>query len=229
MNPVQFRSSHGASDAQHFIAVHEASYALDGINPTSPEEYRPNLEWYQTQLESSNPKDWVVVEQDGEIIAYGHALWNWTERDGTEVYLHYGFVTPASRGLGIGTALIEKLELRCREKAEEAGHLANLEIAANASSTELAAQELLKAHGYFVAFNMLEMELKPEIELQEISVIPQDYELRQVLPEHHRVIWQCIGDAYDSKNVGRERFAEVIHAKDFALYFSGDSSLKFVL
>ena len=69
MTLFQFRSSNGASDAAHFIAIHEASLEIDGISPTSPEEYRPNLEWYQTQLESSNPKDWVVVEQDEEIIA----------------------------------------------------------------------------------------------------------------------------------------------------------------
>ena len=119
MTPIQFRSTVGASDAQHFITIYEASYEIDGISPTSPEEYRPSLEWYQTQLETSNKKDWVVIEQNSKIIAYGHALWNWKERDNTEVYLHFGFVKPTSRGLGIGTALIEKLELRWREKPKK--------------------------------------------------------------------------------------------------------------
>lgn len=228
MNPFHFRSTTSKSDAPFLIAIHEARAVPDGVSPTSPEEYRPTLHWYESELETSNPKDWVVVEQNAEVIAYGHALWNWQERDGTEVYLHVGFVHPAFRDLGVGSALIEKLELRCQEKALEAGHEKNLEIAANANSLELAAQALLLENGYFVAFNMLEMHLNNEKVLPELTLIPNGYELRPILSEHHLAIWQCIGDAYDAKNVGNERFAEAIRKEDYTPYFSGDSSLMFV-
>lgn len=228
MNSIQFRSTIGAADAASLIAIHAASAEIDGISPTSPEEYRPNLEWYSQELPSSNPNDWIIAEQNNQIVAYGQTLWNWQERDGTEVYLHFGFVLPAYRGLGIGTQLLQKLEARCQEKAATAGHLANLEMAANASSTELAAQALLRDHDYFVAFNMLEMHLNTDTVLQNIPKLAAGYELRAVLPEHYLMIWQSIGDAYDARNVGNERFAEAIRKEDYPPYFSGDLSLMFV-
>jgi mycothiol synthase len=229
VNPFQFRATTGKSDAPFLIAIHEARAVVDGVSPTSPEEYRPTLHWYESELKTSNPQDWVVVEQNGEVIAYGHALWNWQERDGTEVYLHVGFVHPEFRGLGVGSELLEKLELRCKEKAKVTGHLANLEIAANANSSELAAQDLLRNHNYFVAFNMLEMHLKSETKLQSIPNLINGYELRPVLPEHYLAIWQCIGDSYDERNFGHERFAAIHRKEDYTPYFSGDSSLMFVV
>lgn len=169
-----------------------------------------------------------MAEYEGEVVAYGQMLSNWQERDGTEVYLHCGFVKPAFRGRGVGTALLEKLEFRCREKAEAAGHLANLEIAANASSTELAAQELLKNHDYYTAFNMLSMDLARDTVLQKITAIPDGYELRVVKSEHYPMIWQSIGDAYDARNGENKRFGEAVRKESYRPYFSGDPSLMFV-
>ena len=228
MSSVKFRTTAGASDADYFIAVHHARAATDGVDPDNSEEYNPDLEGYREAIASSNPKDWLVAEHGGEIIAYGQTLWNWQERDGTEVYLHCGFVKPAFRGKGLGTALLEKLELRCREKAEKAGHLANFEIAANASGTELAAQELLKNHDYYTAFNMLKMDLASDTVLQGIPAVPDGYELRAVKPEHHLMIWQSIGDAYDARNAENKRFGEAVRKEYYRPYFSGDSSLMFV-
>lgn len=227
MSPV-FRTTVGAPDAEHFIAVHQARAATDSVDPDHPEEYNPSLEDYREAVASSSPEDWLVAEHEGEVVAYGQTLWNWQERDGTEVYLHCGFVKPAFRGRGVGTALLEKLELRCREKAETAGHLANFEIAANASGTELTAQELLKNHNYYTAFNMLRMDLAKDTVLQEIPVMPDGYELRAVRPEHHLMVWQSIGDAYDARNAENKRFGEAVRKEHYKPYFSGDPSLMFV-
>ncbi len=227
MSSVEFRTTVGAPDAEHFIAVHRARAAADGVDPHDPNEYNPDLEGYQEVIASSDPKDWLVAEHEGEVVAYGQALWNWQERDGV-VFLHCGFVKPAFRGKGVGTALLEKLELRCREKAETAGHSANLEIAANASGTELAAQELLKNHDYHTAFNRLRMNLASDTVLGEIPVIPDGYELRAVKPEHHPMIWQSIGDAYDARNAENKRFGEAVRKEYYKPYFSGDPSLMFV-
>ncbi len=228
MRSVEFRTTVGASDAEHFIAVHQARAAADSVDPHDPNEYNPDLEGYREVIASTNPKDWLVAEHEGEVVAYGRALSNWQERDGIEVYLHCGFVKPAFRGKGVGTALLEKLELRCREKAEEAEHLANLEIAANASGTELAAQELLKNHDYYTAFNMLGMDLTSDTVLQEIPAVPDGYELRAVKPEHHLMIWQSIGDAYDARNAENKRFGEAVRKESYKPYSSGDPSLMFV-
>lgn len=197
----------------------------DSIHPTSAEEYRPTLEWYSGDLYKTDPLDWIIAETADGVIGYGHTLRNWSERDGTQVYLHMGWVKPAFRGGGVGTRLLERLENRCREKASKAGHSAILEIAANASSTEAAAQDLLRDHEYFIAFEMLDMILESAPPLGELS-LPPEYELRLVLPEHHLMLWQSIGDAYDARDADAPRFSEV--PREFKRYFSGHSKLWFV-
>jgi mycothiol synthase len=225
--PLIFRSPCGASDAADLIAVHTACVETDALLEDSAEEYRPTLEWYRHDLEKTNSKDWILAELDGNIVGYGHTLWNWSERDGSQVYLHLGLVKPDYRNQGIGTQLLERLEARCCEKATENNHLDNLEIAANASGTEIAAQKLLREHGYFTVFTVLDMELDSTIVGTEHAEIPKAYELRPVLPEHHLAIWQSIGDAYDSRNAGNPRFSEV--PREYEDYFSGDPSLWFVV
>lgn len=224
---MTFRSARGASDAANLIAVHAACAEVDALLADSAEEYRANLDWYNHDLEQGDPKDWVIAELNSEIVGYGHTLWNWSERDGTQAYLHVGWIKPAFRNQGFGTQLITKLEERCREKAMANNHLEHLEIAGNASSTEIAAQALLRDQDYFTVFTMLDMELDPGVMGHEHAPIPKAYELRPVLPEHHLAIWQSIGDIYDAKNMDNPRFAEV--PREFENYFNGDPSLWFVL
>jgi mycothiol synthase len=228
MQNLVFRSSLGAIEAPSLLAVHEACFQADQINLQSPEEYRPNLKWYANELANTNLKDWIVTVLNNQIVAYGHTLWNWQERDATEVYLQLGWVMPAFRGQGIGSALLSQLEQRCQEKAESLGHSQNLEIAANASDSEIEARALLLQNDYFVAFTMLEMRLSSDTTLELPLPIAAGYEIRPVQFEHHLAIWQCVGDAYDTRNIDNPRFAEAIRKEDFKPYFSGDSTLWFV-
>ncbi len=225
--PLKFRPTHGESDAVDLIEVHTACAEVDQLLEDSAEEYRPDLKWYKNDLQKTNPQDWVIAELDGRVVGYGHTLWNWSERDGTQVYLHLGFVKPNFRNQGIGTQLLEKLEVRCYEKAIENNHLEHLEIAANASNTESAAQNLLRENGYFTVFTMLDMQLNPSVTGIKDAEIPKPYELRSVLPEHHLAIWQSIGDAYDARDANKPRFSEI--PRDWEGYFKGDPSLWFVV
>jgi mycothiol synthase len=224
---ITFRSTRGASDAADLIAVHTACTETDALLTESAEEYAGNLDWVKYALERSEPKDWVIAELDGEIVGYGQTLENWSERDGTQVYLHQGWIKPEHCNQGFGTQLIIKLEARCREKATANNHLEHLEIAGNASGTEVAAQALLRDQDYFTVYTMLDMELDPAVMGLEYAPIPAVYELRPVLPEHHLAIWQSIGDVYDARNIDHARFSEV--PREFEHYFSGDPSLWFVL
>jgi mycothiol synthase len=228
MQNLVFRSSLGAIEAPALLGVHEACFQADQINLQSPEEYRPNLQWYANELANTDLEDWIVAVLNDQVVAYGHTMWNWQERDATEVYLQLGWVMPDFRGQGIGSALLSHLEQRCQEKAKAQGHSANLEIAANASDSEIAARELLLQNNYFVAFTMLEMRLSSDTILESPLPLVAGYEIRSVQPVHHLAIWQCVGDAYDTRNIDNPRFAEAIRKEDFKPYFSGDSSLWFV-
>jgi len=221
MQPVHFRPTHGAHDAAALLQIHTLCHAVDGSDPLSLLEYRPTLPWYQDELACGNPADWTIAEASSTVVGYGHTLWDWAERDGTHVLLHVGWVAPAWRGQGIGTALLARLEARCREKA--AGIRAiRYEFGANASAQEQNACEHLEAAGYMPGYTLWEMEHNSNVRLGEL-LWPEGYDLRPVEPDQYRAIWQCIGDAYDVSRPGG-RFAVVSSEEGFRSYFTGESA-----
>ena len=221
MNTTKFRSPTGADDAAALVRIHELCRAADGHDPISLLEYRPTLAWYQDELTGSNPADWVIAEVDGAVAGYGHALWDWAERDGTHVLLHVGWVAPAWRGQGIGTALLARLEARCRAKA--AGiHAARFEFGANASAREQDACRHLEANSYAPGYTLWEMQHDVAAPLADMPW-PQGYDLRPVEPDQHRAIWQCIGDAYDVSRPGG-RFATVPTEGGYREYYAADGA-----
>jgi mycothiol synthase len=53
---------------------------------------------------------WVVVDATGTIVAYGHAV-----RDAPDVVGSWGIVHPTHRRLGLGSALLDRIELRAAQ------------------------------------------------------------------------------------------------------------------
>lgn len=222
-----FRAAHGPADAPALLEIHARCRAADGSDPFSLLEYRPTLPWYQHELANSNPADWVLAEVNGAVVGYGHALWDWAERDNTHVFLHVGWVAPEYRGRGIGSALLARLETRCREKAA-AVPAARYEFGANAAALEQDACQHLEHNGYAPGYHLWEMQR--DAAPAPVAPMPAGYELRPALPEHYRAIWQCIGDAYDVSRPGG-RFAELPTEDGFNAYFAAenaDPSLWFV-
>src|SRR5262245_16930878 len=227
MDFIRFRSALGPDDAEGLIAVHALCAAADGHDPHSLLAYQPTLSWYRDELTKSDPADWTVVEVDGQIVGYGHTLWDWAERDGTHVLLHLGWVAPAWRRRGIGAELLGRLEARLRRRASAIG-AARAEFGANASAREQDAARLLGQHGYAPGYTLWEMEHDGSKTIP--APLPAPYELRLVLPEHHLAIWQSIGDAYDASREGG-RFAEIPTEAGFRTYFHSplsDPALWFV-
>ncbi len=192
-------------------------------------EYLPTLDSYRKQLTNTDPNDWIVVQSGSEVVGYGNVLSSWAEQNTRQVYLHLGWIKPSARGQGIGRKLLSRLEARCLEKSRQDGTLGNAEFAANASSTEGAAQRLLRATDYSTVYTAIEMRFTPNQPLC-VSPLPPDLTLRPVLAEHYGAIWQCIGDAYyvyGSDHWGRQVATE----DNYRRYFhsaSADPSLWFV-
>lgn len=224
---IHFRAASGAADAPALLEVHEQCRAGDGADAYSLLEYRPTLDECRQELERTDPADWVIVEWCGRVVGYGHTLWDWAECDGVHVFLHLGWVSPAFCGRGIGSDLLRRLEARCRERAATTP-AARYEYGANAAHNEPSAARLLMDNGYTPGYTVLEMEHDRACWPEHI-LLPTNYELRPALPEHHRAIWQSIGDAYDAAQPDG-RFTAVPTEAAFRSYFDAacDPSLWFI-
>lgn len=221
MQAPQFRPTIGPEDAPKLIAVQDARREADDVRHGLSFEYLPTLNGYRQKLENDDPNDWIIVQSGSEVVGYGYLVPSWAEHNGRQVYLHLGWMKPAARGQGIGRELLARLEARCHEKAVQEGKADNAEYAANASGTEVSAQHLLRASGYSAIYTAIEMRFTPT---QVTSLpLPEGLTLRPVLPEHHRALWQCIGDAYyvhGADNRGRQIPTE----DDYNRYFKSDSA-----
>lgn len=157
---LRFRPLAGVADADNLLAIHAARAGRDGIDPLSTTESVLTREDIVRSLdamaESGTAGRSILAEIDGQAAGYNR-FFDWTENDGTRVWLLVGWVTPAWRGRGLGTALLRWTEARIREEAAHAG--GRWEFAGNASSTEVEATALLRDNGYSPAYTVVEMEL----------------------------------------------------------------------
>ena len=115
-----FRPLKGEEDYAALAAVHEGSKTWDQVDPLSARESVPTAEDLAATFpieEVRNNQDLLVVMVEGTVVGYIQMLWRWTEESGTRVYLHLGYLLPAWRGKGIGTAMLARAQSRIRELA----------------------------------------------------------------------------------------------------------------
>lgn len=157
---LRFRPLAGPEDAEKLTAIHAARAGRDGVDPMSTSERLWTREEFAKSLEgmaaAGGADRTILAEIDGEPAGYNR-FFDWTEEDGTHVWLVVGWVVPAWRGRGLGTALLHWTERRVRALA--AATPGRWEFAANASSTEVEATALLLDNGYTAAYTVLEMGL----------------------------------------------------------------------
>lgn len=219
---VIFRHLHGAEDYPRLAAVHDGCREADQIDPLSVLETIPTPEEIAADLAptaSFDPaRDALVVEaHDGAVIGYSQVVW-WRERDGPRLYLVLGYLLPAWRGRGIGSAMLAWAEGRARGLAAADTRGGPAMYGANASSTERDTTQLLRDNGYREAFSLLEMELPADAAVVP-TPLPAGIELRPATPAHYRAIWDSIQEAYaeSPQNIvaDEERYQAWLRAPDF--------------
>jgi GNAT superfamily N-acetyltransferase len=157
---LRFRPFAGVSDADALYAIHAGRAERDEVDPLSSTERAWTREEFETSLAAmaaSGADRTILAEIDGRAVGYNR-VFDWVESDGAHVWLNVGWVLPAWRGRGLGTALLRWSERRTRELAEQMPD--RWEYAANASSTETEATALLLDNGYRAAYTVLEMGLE---------------------------------------------------------------------
>ncbi len=162
-------------------------------------------------------ENWIVAEIDGSMVGINQVIW-WLEHDGTWVYLNLGLVDEAWRGRGLGTALIRWSEARTRQLAAQHDNGGQWEYAANANTDEPDATALVHAEGYYVVYTVLALKMTSFDRVPE-AALPEGFELRPVLPEQHRAVWQSIRESYQ-----KGRYSQTSTEADFQRYFESPSA-----
>lgn len=185
-----------------------------------------NAEWFPTAeglavmwkpAPSHDPvADSRVAELDGRMVGLVRSLRR--EREATVSHRTEVYVHPDVQRQGLGTRLLAAGENRAREVAAQAtGRAAELpqRLAGSLDQANTAAVAFATRAGYepFRFHNEMRRDLSEPI--PEPAPLPDGLELRAVLPEHHRAIWDANVEAF------RDHWdSSVMHEEDFVRFFA---------
>src|SRR6185369_3677824 len=164
------------------------------VNRHDDSNWRPSADelerdWGTPRGNFDPNRDAIVVEADGALIGAGSVIW--AQRDDKIVHDLDIWVRPDHRRHGIGREILAWLEARSRASvADGSGGPMNLPhvlngglISANAASAAFAADA-----GYETIRYGFQMQRPLDLPILEVA-LPEGLEVRPVLPEDHRAIW----------------------------------------
>lgn len=164
---------------------------------TTPGSHTKAAEIVEASAKWEEPsKNQILVVLDGSVVGYSTIRW-WQERDDTWLYLHRGYLLPAHRGRGIGSAMLSWAEERIRQLVKQHGTARTAVIGANAMACEQDATALLRAAGYRRVFSLVELKLG---DLQQVpdpgSKLPAGIRTGPIGTSHYRAAWRPVVDSY---------------------------------
>jgi len=193
-----FRPICGEADADAVYALRSGCVECDQVDLLSASESLPSRDEMHAALAeivaAQRQNQRLLAEVNGQVVGYG-LVDSWSEDDGRWVYLILGWVLPAWRGRGIGTAMLQWGEQTARQLAADEHPGERFEFAANASSTQPEATALLLHEGYSAGYTVLEMGLDFSA-VPPVHPLPPGVEVRPARPEHLPLIAASMGEAY---------------------------------
>lgn len=141
-------------------------------------------------------RDLQGLEIDGRLV--GLARHTWRERPAVVNHRLEVYVRPEVRRQGLGTRLLEWAEARARESALEPHGIAigkARQYGAAASDVLPATAAFAAARGYVPYRHHADMR-RPLADPIRDAPLPAGIEVRPVLPEHHRAIWDADEEAF---------------------------------
>lgn len=195
---LRFRHFRGGRDYSHMATIVRVSAEVDDTERSdTPEE----LEHFFAHLTNCDPyTDMIFAEvdpgggRDPEVIGYSRGTWR-TESSGEHRYMFFGRVLPYWRRKGIGGAMLRWMEGRLREIASDHPPEVEKYFLSFAMQGEIGFAAMLEKTGYQPARYSFEM-VRPDLENIADYPLPEGLELRPVLPEHYRAIWDADTEAF---------------------------------
>lgn len=186
------RPFRGPSDFPGMAEVANASFYADGVLARrTPEDLARD---YAAFTQCDPYQDAVMAELDGELVGYGRC-WRFTQADGLTLHSQIGFVPGRWRGRGIGRLLqgwIEQRHHTVAAQQPDGPHVHHAYV----QQGEDARARLLQARGYAPMRYFFEM-LQTQLHAVPDFPMPEGLELRAVLPEHYRAIWDAHHTAFE--------------------------------
>lgn len=189
---LAFRHFRGADDYPKMVAVVSASAEADKIELVATVEDIAND--YSHLVNSDPYQDMLFAEINNEVIGYSRGFWR-QEENGPRLYGSTGFLVPAWRRKGIGASLFQWVENRMRSiaRSHAAMETGLFERFVNEGNAGLTA--MLEKNNYTPIRYIVEM-VRPDLENIPDLPMPDGLEVRPVLPEHYRAIWDADLEAF---------------------------------
>jgi mycothiol synthase len=217
---LRFRHYRGSSDHPAMAALNTAvRRANGGIEIVSAEQldvdyaHLPNCDLGQ---------DFVAVEADGQLVAYGRVYW--TDRnDGTRAFETICMVDPTVRGRGIGSALLAWQTRRSAEWMRLLPDDRPVVAASYAYGRDHRARALLESAGYRIVRRFCEL-TRPDFEDIPDLPLPDGFEVRPVDPADRsliRRVWdagtEAFGEHWGESDTDRseDNFERFIESPEF--------------
>ncbi len=203
-----FRHYKGESDHAQIAAVLVASEAADQMNREVTADTITSS--YQRMTNCDPHGDIIFAEIDGQMVGYSRGWWS-EESPSLRIYAHNGFLIPQWRRKGIGQCMLNWMESHLRQVASSHPHEAAKFYQVNVTQFQKGTAAMLEGSGYQPVRYYYEM-VRPSLDdIPEFS-LPGGVEVRPVLPEHYRPIWQLIAetsqDEWGHKTLTEEDYQE---------------------
>jgi mycothiol synthase len=210
-----FRHFRGEADYPHMAALIAACKVADQVERSTS---IADIAHTYKHLENCDPQtDMLFAEVDGQVIAYGRLWWD-DLNEGLRIYHPFGFLHPAWRNQGIGHALWETGERRAQELA--AIHPNNMQktFQVEAFESEKDLLSLLEALGFVPV--RYETHMRRDLaEPFPSAPMPPGLEVRPVLPEHIRPIFEASNEAFrdhwGARDQSEQQYQAELDSKDF--------------
>jgi ribosomal protein S18 acetylase RimI-like enzyme len=189
---LALRGYRGEEDLPAMLSVYTAAHEADGVEEVQTLDDMRRT--YATLVNCDPDRDIFVAEVDGEVVAYARVFWQELVEGGRS-YENFGFVHPAWRRRGIGSAMHRLGEGRLREIAAEHPDVEPKWLASESIDADAGCVALLRHDGYTAArffYDMVARTLDGIV----APPLPDGLELRPVSRDQYRAIWEASAEAF---------------------------------
>lgn len=197
---LRFRRPLGPADYQPMLEVYTAASMADGLDEVLT--LADMAAFLEAPLGFDPAQDVLLVEVDRRVVAYGwvshklEASGDLAERPvGDEVHSHRGYVVPAWRRRGLGTAMLQQAWRRASQSPMATNPDAPRLLQTIALDTETGAHALASQFAYAPSRMMFKMRRDLADPIPQ-RPLPAGIEVRPALPEHRRLIWEAQREAF---------------------------------